>query len=50
MSQLDEIIQYIIDETCPLEKIKDKIKGTEINDSNIENIQIFNVLDAPQEE
>ena len=46
MSHIDEIIQIIIDETCPIDNIKNEIKGIEINEINIEKIQqIENLID-----
>ena len=39
MSQLDGMIQRILDEKCPLDTIKDEIRLIEINDINITKVQ-----------
>lgn len=50
MSQLDEIIQIIIDEKCPLDLIIEKLHLIEINDQNIEKIQqIENLIEIHEE-
>ena len=50
MSQLDGMIQRIIDDKCPLDTIKDEIRLIEINDINITKVQeIENLLKIHEE-